>query len=132
MNDVGRDTLPVEREAGGEGAERRNQRHRTSRKLAAVDLRATHGELAIDDALILEAAHFHGFELGELPRQVLHMNAGAAVDVRRKLIGHEHNPHQPRLPRMQNAFYLMVEIRQLRSPKQRPRPALGRAGDDEG
>ena len=47
MHDFGTDPLSVEGQASGERPQRRDQRNRAARELAAIDLRPSNGELAV-------------------------------------------------------------------------------------
>jgi hypothetical protein len=88
INDLG-----VEVEAALQGAKDGLQVRRTGP--VAIFQAGTHdAEIRVGVVLIAKTANLNLHELGELLRQVFHMHAGAAVDVRRVFIGQKQGFHQ--------------------------------------
>src|SRR5438876_6782935 len=96
MDDVGIDVCSIEIGAPSHGTEDRAQRLWTS-KIARVELEADDLELAFFKALVAKASHFHRHRFRQFAREITHMHACAAVDVRRILVSQKQDFHAPRV-----------------------------------
>src|SRR6266516_698369 len=88
MDEIGIDVCSVEISTSPHGAENRAERLWTS-KIARVELEADDLEVAFVKALVAKASHFHRHHFRQFAREIAHMHACAAVDVRRILVCQE-------------------------------------------
>ena len=86
MHQIGIDSCAVEIGAATDGSEYRPQWFRTS-KLCGIDFVPLDGEVALLKVLIAETADIDRHQFGQLARQILHMNASAAVSIRWVFVG---------------------------------------------
>src|SRR5437762_4766207 len=82
MDEIGIDVCSIEIGTPSHGTEDRAQRLWTG-KIASVELEADDLELAFFKALVAKASHFHRHRFRQFAREIAHMHACAAVDVRR-------------------------------------------------
>ena len=92
MDEIGIDVCSIEIGAPSHGAEDRAQRLWTS-KIARVELEADDLELAFFKALVAKASHFHRHRFRQFAREIAHMHACAAVDVRRIFVCEKQDFH---------------------------------------
>src|SRR5437773_9397313 len=85
MDDIGIDVRSVEINTPPHGAENRAQWLWTG-KIARVQFEADDLEVTFFETLVAKATHFHRHHLRQLTREIAHMHASAAVNVRRILV----------------------------------------------
>ena len=85
MHEVSIDVHGIEIGASPHRAEGRTQRLRT-RKITRVQFKADDLEITLLDMLIAKATHFHRHRFCQFARQIAHVHARAAIDVRRILV----------------------------------------------
>ena len=92
VHQVGIDVGSVEVDASPHCSKSGAQRFRTG-EIARVEFEADDLEVSLFKVLVAKAAHFHRHRLCQLMRQVTHVHAGAAIDVRRIFVCQEKNLH---------------------------------------
>jgi hypothetical protein len=75
------------------GAENRAQWLWTG-KIALVDLKTDHLEIAFFKTLVAKASHFHRHHFRQFPREIAYMHTGAAVNVRRIFVSQKEDFHE--------------------------------------
>jgi hypothetical protein len=92
MHEIGIDVGGVEIDAAAKRAEDRLQRFRTS-EAAGVEIETRGFEPALFEILIAEAANIDIHRFRELTREVINVDAGTAVNVRRIFVSKEEDFH---------------------------------------
>src|SRR6266478_7655646 len=92
MDEIGIDVCSIEISTSSHGAEDRAQRLWTS-KIARVELEANDLEVAFFKTLVAKASHFHRHHFCQFAREIAHMHACAAVDVRRIFVCEKQDFH---------------------------------------
>src|SRR5947207_12507449 len=92
MEEIGIDVCSIEIGTPSHGTEDRAQRLWTG-KIASVELEADDLELAFFKALVAKASHFHRHRFRQFAREIAHMHACAAVDVRRIFVCEKQDFH---------------------------------------
>ena len=96
VNQVGIDVRGVEIRTTTHCAKNRAQRFRAG-EMGRVDFKTDDPEVALFQPLIAKATHFHRHHLRQLTREIAHMHASAAVNVRRILVSQKEDFHPPRV-----------------------------------
>jgi hypothetical protein len=92
MDEIGIDVCSIEIGTPSHGAEDRAQRLWTG-KIASVELKPDDLEVAFVKALVAKASHFHRHHFRQFAREITHMHARAAVDVRRIFVCEKQDFH---------------------------------------
>src|SRR5207248_3402696 len=92
MNQFGVDVHAVEIDAATKRAKNRLQRLRTS-EAAGIEFESGDLEAAFGEILVAEAANIYLDRFGQFTREVIDVDSGAAVNVRRILVGEKEDFH---------------------------------------
>src|SRR5437667_11876572 len=93
MHKVGIDVCGVEIDAPLHGAESGAQRLWTG-ETTRVEFEADDLEVTFFETLVAKATHFHRHHFRQLTREIAHMHASAAVNVRRILVSQKEDFHE--------------------------------------
>src|SRR5260370_3273302 len=92
MDEIGIDVCRIEISTSPHGAENRAQRPWTS-EIARVELEADDLEVAFFKAFVAKTSHFHPHHFRHVAREIAHMHACAAVDMRRIFVCEKQDFH---------------------------------------
>jgi hypothetical protein len=93
MDEIGIDVCSIEIGTPSHGTENRAQWLWTG-KIALVDLKTDHLEIAFFKTLVAKASHFHRHHFRQFPREIAYMHTGAAVNVRRIFVSQKEDFHE--------------------------------------